>query len=158
MKKLLLAALLCCGVGMAQAQYTAISINNMTSCTVYVQLNGNVSGGACAPNYRSNVIGIPSGTTTTFSDPSVVPGGVNPSPPGPALGASDYFNTVTVLDAAVGATCTPTAYYLSDCWGSPPVTFVPSVTFRDAVCNSCGTLDISWNVLVPGMHAQVDIQ
>lgn len=153
MKNLLFSAFALCIFSVAaSAQYQTLEINNMTGCTVFMQVDGNVAGGICAPDYRSGTLGIAPGMTV-FNDPSTVPGGVNGGGGG-TLGASDFFNMVSVVNTQPIATnmCTPiTAYHLSDCY--PPMnTSYSGINFLDwngSSCSSCGTYDITWTVVNP---------
>lgn len=146
-KTILTMALLCLLSAISYAQaYNSFTVNNSTSCTVYIMLGGNTNGGGCSPDYRSGVLAIMPGSTT-FADPTMVPGQMYNSSSTPLSSSNDEFNFVEVYTSTptAGNGCsTINAYNLSDCY-PPSITSVPGAAFDDwngSICNSCGTFDI----------------
>lgn len=112
-KTFFLMALLCLITTASFAQYNTLTINNTSSCTVYLQLYGTTFSSGCMADYGSNILAIPPGTVT-YADPTMVPGGMTGT--GGTLNVNDNFTMVRVLNGPYMYSCfTPTAYMLSDC-------------------------------------------
>lgn len=157
MKKLLFAlALICISMIAAQAQpYTSLTINNNTNCTVYMVIDGNVAAGTCSPNYQSGILGISPGSTT-FTDASTVPGGMNNG--GLTLTSGDQFVAIEIHSTEPIASngCSPrTSYYMSDCSGGMLTSTMMNFDhWNGSTCNSC---TVGSNVTLSGSGSTLTI-
>lgn len=140
-KSLMITSLLCLLSVFAHAQYNTLTINNNSSCTVYVIIHGTLSTNGCDGDYRSSVIAVAPGSVT-YNDPSMVPGGMNQLGV-PSLGSSDNFTMARVYAADPAGTCPLSVVNMSDCLpGSVPST--TGFAIEDGVCSSCATVNIDF--------------
>lgn len=145
-KTLFIAAMLCLTSFFAQAQYDIIDIHNSTSCTVYVQILGTTNSNGCASDYQSSFIAIPPFSGTVYTDPSMVPGGVQNASM-MSLAAGDKFTGIKVVSDNPGGSCSiASSVLMSDCLASSTTAAI-AFPINTASCTSCGTHDILYNAV-----------
>lgn len=148
-----LMAMLCLTAIGANAQYTSLSIQNNTACTVYVELKGTTNASGCMIDHSStSIIAIPPGITE-FSDPT---DGVTMSDGGSTLGTTDKFTAVRVIDInPAGASChTPNFVFMGDCFpGTVTYASMWLYNWTGTSCPICTTVstppNIYWQVMSP---------
>lgn len=137
-KTLFIAALLCLTSFFAKAQYNILTITNGSNCEVYVMVYGAQSSSGCATDYHSSIIMLTPGSTTSWANPTDVPGGLNKPGGSPAsLGTTDKFTMVRVYESnPIPVPCTGAKFYdISDCAGASSAT----ASFYDMSCGTCST-------------------
>lgn len=164
MKTLFLSALLLCTLAIttAQAQYNSFTINNNTSCDIFVVFYGTTATAfpPCQANYRSNIVQIPAGSSMHYTDPSPssVPGGLDDGW-GTLLGSSDNFTRVRVYHGPPSVACISLgSVNMSDCTAGGSTFTSPFVLEQyTGTCSTCyASASISWMVYSP-THAGIDI-
>lgn len=150
-KSILGVALLCCCSLFANAQSSTLTINNMTTCTIYLTVYGTTNGNGCATDYKTPVYSIGPGSTY-YGDPTAVPSGLQGSG---TLGTTDKFTMVRLYSSNPSGICGLVDAAMSDC-ATGSSSSVTSFTFEDNTCTACGSADLDYVVI--GNDAILTIQ
>lgn len=128
----------------SHAQAPFIKLVNNSNCPVYYRLWGDVAPG-CTATYQSRVFVLAAGAIVSYTDPTLVPGGLNCTTCAPpSLTPTDFITAVEFFTSYTPCPIVSAGFVGAPCSGFPAtVTGWPLMTSPN--CQMCNpSANVSW--------------